>query len=59
MHHPHRQRYHKSNHNQAPTAQAPVWLGHRTGRVEPERDDMVNHRSSKITITLGHLANGF
>jgi hypothetical protein len=59
MHHPHRQCYHKSNHNQALMAQAPVWLGHHTDRVEPERDGMVNHRSPKITIALGHLANDF
>jgi hypothetical protein len=46
------------NHNQALTAQTPVWLGHHTDRVETERDDMVNHRSSKITIALGHPVNG-
>jgi hypothetical protein len=59
MHHPHRQHYHKSNHNEAPTTQAPVWLGHHTDRVEPERDDMVNYWSPKVTIALGHPANGF
>jgi hypothetical protein len=48
----------KSNHNQALMAQAPVWLGHHTDRVKLERDDMVNHRSPKITIALGHLGNG-
>jgi hypothetical protein len=58
MHHPHQQRYHKSNHNQAPMAQPPVWLGHYTDRVELECDDMVNHRSPKITIALGHPATG-
>jgi hypothetical protein len=58
MLHPHRQRYHKSYHNQALMAQASVWLGHHTDRVEPERDDMVNHQSPKIAIALGHLANG-
>jgi hypothetical protein len=58
MHHPHQQRYHKSNHNQAPTAQAPVWLGHHTDRVKPEHDDKVNHQSPKITIALGHPVNG-
>jgi hypothetical protein len=58
MHHPHHQRYHKSNHNQTSTAQHPVWLGHHTDRVELERDDMVNHRSPKITIALGHPGNG-
>jgi hypothetical protein len=35
-----------------------VWLGHHTDRVELERGDMVNHRSTKITIALGHPANG-
>jgi hypothetical protein len=58
MHHTHQQCYHKSNHNLAPTAQAPVWLGHHTDRVELERDDMVNHRSPKIIIALGHPTNG-
>jgi hypothetical protein len=58
MHHPHRQRYHKSNHNQSLIAQALVWLGHHTDRVKPECDDMVNHRSLKIRIALGHPANG-
>jgi hypothetical protein len=59
MYYPHRQCYHKSNHNQTPTAQPPVWLGHYTDKVEPECDDMVNHRSPKITIALSHLVNGF
>jgi hypothetical protein len=58
MHHSHQQCYHKSNHNQAPTAQPPVWLGHHIDRVEPERGDMVNRRSSTKTIALGHPANG-
>jgi hypothetical protein len=58
MHHSHQQRYHKSNHNQASMAQPPVWLGHHTDRVEPEPGDMVNCRSPKIIIALGHLANG-
>jgi hypothetical protein len=59
MHHSHQQRCHKSNHNQASMAQPPVWLGHHTDRVELEHGDMVNHQSPKITIALGHPANGF
>jgi hypothetical protein len=58
MHHPHQQRYHKSNHNQPMMAQAPIWLRHHTDRVESEHADMVNYRSSKITISLGHPVNG-
>jgi hypothetical protein len=58
MHHSHQQCYQKSNHNQASTAQPPVWLGHHTDRVEPECADMVNHWSLGITIALGHPANG-
>jgi hypothetical protein len=33
-------------------------LGHHTGRVDAKRGDMVNRQSSKITIALGHPANG-
>jgi hypothetical protein len=58
MHHSRQQCYYKSNHNQVPMAQSPVWLGHHIDRVEPEHDDMVNRRSPNITIALGHPANG-
>jgi hypothetical protein len=58
MHHPHRPRYHKSNHNQAPTTQPTVLLGHHTNKVELKRSDMVNRRSPKITIALGQSVNG-